>query len=56
MAKFLIFCVPNANSDKGLNVPKMGAESLAQNTPNAQFVCASQKDLDFNKKGFIGRP
>ena len=34
---------------------KMGADSLAENTPNApelsaQFVCPSPKVLDFNKK------
>ena len=41
--------------DKGFTVPKMGADSLAENTPNApylsgQFVCPSPKVLDFNEK------
>jgi hypothetical protein len=39
----------------------MGADILAKNTPNAQnlsaqFVCPSPKVLNFNEKGFIGRP
>ena len=40
--------------DKGLHCIKMGADSLAENTPNApesaQFVCPSPKVLDFNEK------
>ena len=28
----------------------MGADSLAKNTPNADFVCPSPKVLDFNVK------
>jgi hypothetical protein len=39
----------------------MGADSLAENTPNAQnlftqFFDPNPKILDFIKKGFIGRP
>ena len=41
--------------DKGLTVPKLGADSLAENTQipenlSAQFVCPSPKVLDFNEK------
>ena len=48
--------------DKGLPVcTKMGADSSAEKTQmpqnlSAQFVCPSPKVLDFNEKGFIGRP
>ena len=48
--------------DKGLTVPKMGADSLAESTPNApEFICPicllnCPKVLDFNEKGFIGLP
>ena len=39
------------NMDKGLTVFKMGADSSAENTPNApEFIWISMK------KGFIGRP
>ena len=43
------------NMDKGLTVPKLGADSLAENTQiaenlSAQFVCPSPKVLDFNEK------
>ena len=37
------------NMEKGLT--KMGADSLAENTPNAQkFICPSSKVLGFNEK------
>ena len=41
--------------DKGLTVPKMGAESSAENTPNAkEVICPiclpKPKGLDFNEK------
>ena len=41
--------------DRGLTVPKLGADSLAENTQmpqnlSAQFVCQSPKVLDFNGK------
>ena len=42
------------NMDKGLTVPKMGADSLAENTPNAP--AQAQKFGISKKKGFIGRP
>ena len=43
------------NMDKGLTVPKMGANSSAENTPNApnlfaEFVCPSPKVWDFYDK------
>ena len=43
------------NMDKGLTVPKLGADSLAENTQmphnlSAQFICPSPKILDFNEK------
>jgi hypothetical protein len=35
----------------------MGADKLAENTPNAQkFICPRQKFGISMKKGFIGRP
>ena len=42
--KGLVFCRNNGwlmeNMDKGLTVPKMGADKLAENTPNAsKFIC-----------------
>jgi hypothetical protein len=38
---------------QGTHCTKMGADSLAQYTPNApEFI---PKVLDFNEKGFIGR-
>ena len=44
------------NMDKGLTVPK-GSDSSAENTQMPQNLSAqSPKILDFNKKGFIGRP
>ena len=50
------------NMDKGLTVPKMGADSLAKNTPNApeftylHYLSAkAQKFWISMKKGFIGR-
>ena len=41
-------------TDKGFNVQtKMGADSSAENTPNApEFVCPSPKVLNFNEKRF----
>jgi hypothetical protein len=37
---------------QGTHYTKMGADSLTENTENlsAQFVCPSQKVLDFNEK------
>ena len=51
----------NNKHGQGTHSTKMGADSSAINTPNAQnlsaqFVCPSPKVLDFMKKGFIGRP
>ena len=37
--------------DKGLTVPKMGADKLAENTPNApKLICPSPKVWDFDEK------
>jgi hypothetical protein len=49
------------NMDKGVTVPKWALivqPKISQMPQNlfAQFVCPSPKFLDFNKKGFIGRP
>ena len=39
---------------ENMDCTKMGADSSAENNPNApEFICPI---LDFNKKGFIGRP
>ena len=49
------------NMDKGLTVTKwvlivwLKIPQMPQNL-SAQFVCPSPKVLDFNEKGFIGRP
>ena len=42
------------NMDKGTHCTKIGADSLAENTPEfiCQFVCPSPKDLGFNEKRF----
>ena len=58
-----VFCRNNSwimeNMDKGM---RMGADSLAENTPNApEFICPiclpKPKSSGFQwKKGFIGRP
>ena len=34
--------------DKGLTVPKIGADGSAENTP--KFICQSPKVWDFNEK------
>ena len=49
------------NMDKGTHRIKTGADSLAENTPNAQeFICPiclpEPKILDFNEKDLIWRP
>ena len=49
------------NMDKGLTTSKWMLIvwlKIPQMTQNlfAQFVCPSPKVLDFNEKGFIGRP
>ena len=69
--KGLIFCRINGwiieIVDKGLAVPKMSADKLAENTPNAQKsicpnclgaqLCAQAEKFGISmKKGFIGRP
>ena len=37
--------------DKGLTVPEMGADKLAENTPNApKLICPSQKVWNFDEK------
>jgi hypothetical protein len=46
---------------ESMDSTKMGANSSAENTKNnpeflAKFVCLSPKFLDFDEKGFIGRP
>ena len=49
------------NMDKGLTVPKcvlivqLNIPHMPQNL-SAQFVCLSIKVMDFNEKGFTGRP
>ena len=45
----------NGKHGQGTHCTKMGADSLAENTPNshnlsAQFVCPSPKVLDLNEK------
>ena len=54
-ARYIILCGPNSN-----DWTKMGANSSAENTPNApklsaQFVCTTPKVLGLSlKNGFIG--
>ena len=64
--KLSFFCRNNGwlieNMDKGLTVPKWvlinwpKIPQMPQNYLSAQFVCPSQKVLNLNEKGFIGRP
>ena len=46
--------------DKGLTVPKMGADKLAENTPKCPKIylpnLSAQRFGISMKKGFIGRP
>ena len=49
------------NMDKGLTVTKwvLIVKAKIPQMPqklSAHFVCPSPEDLDFNEKGFIGRP
>ena len=62
--KGLDFCRNNGwlveNMDKGLTVPKMGADSSAENTPNApKFICPkclpNPKELEFLWKKSVVR-
>jgi hypothetical protein len=63
--KGLVFCrnwLNNGKHQQGTHFTKMGAESSAENTPNApEFICPiclpkAQKFWNSMKKGFIGRP
>ena len=41
----------NEKHGQGTHYTKMGADSSAENTPNApEFICPSPKVLDFNEK------
>ena len=40
----------NGKHGQGTHCTKMGADKLAENTPNAQIVCQSPKVWDFDEK------
>ena len=53
----LDFCRNNGKHGQGSHSIKVDADNLAENTSNApELICPSPKVLDFNEKGFIGRP